>query len=101
MGFILWVMFAGPLLIIAWSIVVLRRWTGRWRFALLAPIAVLGAGLTEVALEMRHDPMGHGGWPLWWVGSVIAAALTCFGLDQAHRYHQAARSTSIPDEHAV
>jgi hypothetical protein len=62
---------------------------------------VLATGLTVVAREMRHDPMGHGGWPLWWLGSVFVAAFACYGLSEAHRNRQRAGNTSAPSERAV
>ena len=76
---------AGPVAIVVWSVRALRWWRGRWRLMAVAPIGVVVAGLGAAALEMRHDPMGHGGWPIWWLLSVVTAALVCYGLSELHR----------------
>jgi hypothetical protein len=70
------VVIAGPVLVVGWSVIVVRRWAGAWRWAAAVPIAMAaGDGRLYVAGSAR-DPMGHSGW---WLG-IAAVNVTSLAL---------------------
>jgi hypothetical protein len=73
-----------PVVIVFWLVRAIRRWSGWWRFAPVGPLTLLGAGIVVAARGVRHDPMGHSGWELWLLASMMAAGIATFILKQVH-----------------
>ena len=84
------IMWGGPIALIVWSVRVIRRWRGRWRIAALIPVLAIPAQVAIYAKGIRHDPMGHGGWPLGIMTITGASSLSAFVVS---KWHAAARTS--------